>query len=188
MDFQHRAGPTSVRHSFPQADCAATINVAGSPTSILAGRGCPATPIEGSDEARLAFKVAWCNGAPGIGLARLAGRHVFESAAVRRDIDAALTTTCQSHLLSRDHICCGNLGLVETLLVAGVALSQPEWTNESVRMASRTAGRAKRKGSFGITFGNGFFNPTLFQGAAGVDYEFLRLACPDKITSVLVLE
>jgi type 2 lantibiotic biosynthesis protein LanM len=143
---------------------------------------------EGSNEARLAFKVAWCNGAPGIGLARLAGRHVFESAAVRRDIDAALTTTCQSHLLSRDHICCGNLGLVETLLVAGVALSQPEWTNEAVRMASRIAARAKRKGSFGITFANGFFNPTLFQGAAGVGYEFLRLACPDKITSVLVLE
>jgi len=141
----------------------------------------------GDAAAQLDFKVAWCAGAPGIGLARLAGLHILDCPDVRRDIDAALTTS-RSHLLQRDHLCCGNLGLAETLLKAGMELSNPNWISEAIQLASQVAKRAEQNGNFGVISPSGFFNPTLFQGAAGVGYEFLRLAFPDKITSVLMLE
>ena len=133
------------------------------------------------------FKVAWCNGAPGIGLARLQELHVLDSPFVRRDIAAALET-CDRGLLERDHICCGNFGLVETLLVAGRKLQAPEWTNRARRLASQVVARAKSKGAFAVAPENGFPIPSLFQGAAGVGYELLRLTRPDEVPSVLALE
>jgi type 2 lantibiotic biosynthesis protein LanM len=141
----------------------------------------------GDVPAQLDFKVAWCSGAPGIGLARLAGLHILDCPGVRRDVDAALTTS-RSHLLQRDHLCCGNLGLAETILKAGMELSNQNWISEAIRLASQVAKRADQNGTFGVVSPSGFFNPTLFQGAAGVGYEFLRLAFADKITSVLMLE
>ena len=143
---------------------------------------------KGKESTSPAFMTGWCHGAPGIGLARLGGLSIIDSQNIRNDIQAALKTTSQCGLLSRDHICCGNAGLAETLLLAGIKLSNPEWTQEALHLASKVVARAKRKGTFGVTFKNGFFAPSLFQGAAGVGYQLLRLACPDEISSVLLLE
>ena len=134
------------------------------------------------------FMVAWCHGAPGIGLARLGSLDLMDSPSIRRDIQSALITTTRGSVLPRDHICCGNAGLAETLLLAGLKLGDPGWTQEALGIMSRLVRRAKRRGSIGVTFRSGLFNPSLFQGAAGVGYQFLRLACPDIIPSVLLLE
>ncbi|MBI4796457.1 MAG: type 2 lantipeptide synthetase LanM [Deltaproteobacteria bacterium] len=142
------------------------------------GRG-PSGPV---------FMVAWCHGAPGIGLARLGALNLMDSPNIRKDIQSALITTSRGGVLPRDHICCGNAGLAETLLMAGLKLADPGWTQEALRIMSKLVLRAKRRGSIGVTFRSGFFNPSLFQGAAGVGYQFLRLACPDIIPSVLLLE
>lgn len=135
-----------------------------------------------------AFKVAWCSGAPGIALARLGALHLFDTLTVRRDITAALRTICRTPLLSRDHICCGNLGLVETLLQAGLTLSERKWIKKATALAAQVRSRARRQGSFNVSAPNAFFNPTLFQGAAGVGYEFMRLARPEEFPSTLLLE
>lgn len=134
------------------------------------------------------FMVGWCHGAPGIGLARLGALDIMDSPNIRNDIRSALITTSRGGVLPRDHICCGNAGLAETLLMAGLKLADPGWTQEALRIMSKLVWRAKRRGSIGVTFRSGFFNPSLFQGAAGVGYQFLRLACPDIIPSVLLLE
>ena len=47
--------------------------------------------------------------------------------------------------------------------------------------------RGNKRGSFSIAFHNGFINPSLFHGAAGVGYQMLRLADPSKVPSVLLL-
>ena len=135
-----------------------------------------------------AFKIAWCQGAPGIGLARLATLDLNDSDRVRADIQAALSTTAIGNLLSRDHLCCGNAGLAETLLFAGIKLSSEEWQQKALQIAGRMITRAEEAGSFAVRFKNGFLNPTLFQGAAGVGYQFLRMAYPDRLPSVLLLE
>ncbi len=133
------------------------------------------------------FGMFWCHGAPGIGLARLGGLPALDSPEIRRDIAAALATTGACGLLPRDHICCGNMGLVETLLTAGQVLGDPSWTREALRISSRVVARAGRIGDFAITFRHGFRSPNLFMGAAGVGYELLRVAYPDDLPAVLLL-
>lgn len=138
--------------------------------------GRPDDPVEHGPR----FMVGWCHGAPGIGLARAGSLAILDTPEIRFDIEAALATTRRHGLLTRDHICCGNAGLAETLLVAG----RPQ---EALRLASRMTARAVRTGTFAVTFRNGFFNTSLFQGAAGVGYQLLRLAGPQEIPSVLLL-
>jgi len=143
---------------------------------------------KGSKETGPNFSVSWCHGAPGIGLARLGALDVMDSQSIRNDIRCALITTGQSGALQKDHLCCGNAGLAETLLVAGGKLHDPGWTRKALRIMSSIAVRVKGSSIGGVTFRNGLCVPSLFQGAAGVGYQFLRLSCPDKTPSVLLLE
>jgi type 2 lantibiotic biosynthesis protein LanM len=134
-----------------------------------------------------AFSMAWCHGAPGIGLGRLGTLDILDSPAIRRDIAAALTATASVGLLPRDHLCCGNAGLMETLCLAGARLAHGDWSAKARQLAARMVARRHARGSFSIAFHNGFFNPSLFQGAAGVGYQMLRLAEPATVPSVLLL-
>ncbi|MBI5320401.1 type 2 lanthipeptide synthetase LanM family protein [Bradyrhizobium sp.] len=133
------------------------------------------------------FCMAWCHGAPGIGLGRIAALDVMDTSEVRRDIEAALVSTSQADLLPRDHLCCGNTGLMDTLCSAGEQFPEGDWSRKARQLAARTVARGNRRGSFSIAFENGFFNPSLFQGTAGVGYQLLRLADPARIPSVLLL-
>jgi type 2 lantibiotic biosynthesis protein LanM len=133
------------------------------------------------------FCMAWCHGAPGIGLGRIAALDMMDTRDVRRDIEAALASTSGAHLLPRDHLCCGNAGLIDTLCAAGERFPQSQWPLKALQLAARTMARGNRRGGFNIAFHNGFFNPSLFQGTAGVGYELLRLTEPAKIPSVLLL-
>src|SRR5262249_38489311 len=56
------------------------------------------------------FMAAWCNGAAGIGLARLAGLATLDTLSVRKDIANAIETTLAASLRDADHLCCGNVG------------------------------------------------------------------------------
>ncbi|MGQ0547937.1 MAG: type 2 lanthipeptide synthetase LanM family protein [Betaproteobacteria bacterium] len=134
------------------------------------------------------FSMAWCHGAPGIGLGRIAALDIVDTLEVRRDIHAALASTSSVNLLPRDHLCCGNAGLMDTLCAAGERLPAGEWSRKARQLAARSLTRRSRRGGFNIAFHNGFFNPSLFQGAAGVGYEMLRLADAAKIPSVLLLD
>jgi type 2 lantibiotic biosynthesis protein LanM len=133
------------------------------------------------------FSMAWCHGAPGIGLGRIGALDIMDTLEVRREIQAALASTGSVNLLPRDHLCCGNAGLMDTLCSAGERFPQDGWRHKALQLASRTIARSNKRGGFNIAFHNGFFNPSLFQGAAGVGYQMLRLADPAKISSVLLL-
>jgi type 2 lantibiotic biosynthesis protein LanM len=133
------------------------------------------------------FCMAWCHGAPGIGLGRIAALDMMDTRDVQRDIEAALASTGSADLLPRDHLCCGNAGLMDTLCAAGERFPQGGWSRKARQLAARTMARGDKRGGFHIAFHNGFFNPSLFQGTAGVGYQLLRLAEPTKIPSVLLL-
>ncbi len=62
------------------------------------------------------FWVAWCHGAPGIGLSRscLWGTELWDDECIE-EINSALKTTAETSVLSSDHLCCGSLGLVVIL-------------------------------------------------------------------------
>jgi len=130
---------------------------------------------------------SWCHGAPGIGLARVAGLDILDTPEIRQDIEAAISTTKQHGFREMDHLCCGNLGRAEFLFTAGRKLSQPQLIETAMEQAAQVVARAKQKGGF--AYGSILtFHPGFFQGAAGIGYELLRLAYPDQLPSVLLWE
>ena len=133
---------------------------------------------------------SWCHGAPGIGLARIAGLSVLDDEHIRREIEIALHTTQRFGLQDVDHLCCGNLGRVDFLLVASRDLSRPELREAAERRAAWVVQRASDASAYQLfhNFPAGYFNPGLFQGTAGIGYELLRLAHAQCIPSVLLLE
>ncbi len=91
-------------------------------------------------------------------------------------------------MLPRDHLCCGNAGLIELLELAGRSPAVDQVPSTGRELASRVIARAETAGSFAFAFEKTFVNPSLMQGRAGLGYAFLRLACPDRLPSVLLLQ
>ncbi|MDQ2963152.1 MAG: type 2 lanthipeptide synthetase LanM family protein [Pseudomonadota bacterium] len=134
--------------------------------------------------------VAWCNGAAGIGLGRLGGLPALDTSGIRSDIINALETTRATPPSDEDHVCCGNLGRLELLIEASRRLGRPELFDEARRHASAVVRRAERNGRFGLLaqvpgVTDSF---SLFQGTAGIGYQLLRLADPDRLPCMLLWE
>jgi type 2 lantibiotic biosynthesis protein LanM len=130
---------------------------------------------------------SWCHGAPGIGLARVAGLDILDTPEIRQDVEVAINTTKQHKLSGMDHLCCGNLGRVEFLFTAGRKLSRPDLVEEAMKQAAQVVALAQQRGHF--SYGSILdFHPGFFQGAAGIGYQLLRLAYPDQLPSVLLWE
>ena len=134
--------------------------------------------------------VSWCHGAPGIGLARAAGLRILDDVRIREEIDIALLTTERFSLQDVDHLCCGNFGRVEFLLLASRALCRPELYETALNRTGRIIQRAGNLDEFRLlpNFPGKHFNPGLFQGSAGIGYELLRLIDSEAIPSILVFE
>jgi len=141
-----------------------------------------------SDANKCVFWSTFCHGAVGIGLGLLGCQKNFSQPKLASYIDSALVTT-QKNELQIDHLCCGNFGRVETLLVAARELSAPEYSATALKIATAVVKRAKTTGNYEL-FGKlptAVFNPSFFKGVSGIGYELLRLADPD-LPSVLLWE
>ncbi len=136
------------------------------------------------------FMVSWCHGAPGIGLARLGGLSILETEEIHQDVEVALQTTQKYRLQGLDHLCCGNFGRIELLLVAAQKLSRPELREMALQRAACVVARAEQTGAYQLfpNLPNYVFIPSFFKGTAGIGYELLRLAYPEVLPSVLLLE
>lgn len=130
---------------------------------------------------------SWCHGAPGIGLARVAGLDILDTKEIRQDIEAAINTTKCHQLMDVDHLCCGNLGRVEFLFTAARKLCEPQLRDIAMIQAAQIVKRAEQIDTFGYPLSLGC-NPGFFLGAAGIGYQLLRLAYPDQLPSVLLWE
>jgi lantibiotic modifying enzyme len=140
--------------------------------------------------------VAWCWGAPGIALGRIAALDTLDSEEVREDIRRALRTTLTQPLTLEDHICCGNLGRAQILAYAARAdlgddslPSSGSLLNVAGRLAHNVLRYAKGRGGFRWSPSQKeTFQPFFFKGAAGVGYAFLYLAEPGMLPLPLLLE
>ena len=72
--------------------------------------------------------VAWCHGAPGIGLGLLGALEQLDDAQIREEIDIALNTTIQYSFASNHSLCHGALGNIELLLTATRLLNRPAYS------------------------------------------------------------
>ncbi|HEX6292736.1 MAG TPA: type 2 lanthipeptide synthetase LanM family protein [Herpetosiphonaceae bacterium] len=139
-----------------------------------------------TEEPGARFMLAWCHGAPGIGLSRLHLLPHLDDAALRGEIEAALHATRQHGFGLNHSLCHGDLGNLELLLHAGEKLVDPHWQAETRRLASMIVESIDANGWLsGIPLG--VESPGLMTGLAGIGYGLLRLAAPERVPAVLVL-
>lgn len=133
------------------------------------------------------FMVAWCHGAPGIGMARLRMLAHHSDEEIEREINAAVHTTLQKGFGANHSLCHGDLGNLELLLQANQTLENPQWQAEMSRLAATILEDIEQHGwRCGVP--SEVETSGLMVGLAGIGYELLRLAEPARVPSVLTLE
>lgn len=130
---------------------------------------------------------AWCHGAPGIGLARLRMLPYLDNLAIRAEIDTAIKTTLEQGFGFNHSLCHGDLGNLELLLQASLIFKDPQLQIKVNHLTAVTLESIDKHGWLcGVPLN--VETPGLMTGIAGIGYELLRLAAPERIPSVLVLE
>ena len=129
--------------------------------------------------------MAWCHGAPGIGLARLRSLQQLGDTLTRNEIEIALRTTLTQGFGHNHCLCHGDLGNLELLLQAS-QLIESEWQEHLNRLTAIIVESINR---VGWLCGNPvrIESPGLMTGLAGIGYGLLRVAEPLRVPSVLIL-
>jgi type 2 lantibiotic biosynthesis protein LanM len=132
--------------------------------------------------------MAWCHGTPGIGLARVGIASVrATSPTLANDIEIAVQKTQADGFGTNHTLCHGDLGNLDLLLSAGQILPNEAYNRQTYRIAAQILASLDEHGCIDAspltieTIG-------LMTGITGAGYELLRLAYPDKVPSVLLLE
>lgn len=125
----------------------------------------------------------FCSGAPGIGLDALRTGYEGSDEILEKAVKSCLAEPLQY----KDFLCCGNSAVTEFLLEAGMTLGDGRLVRAAGARMAAVIGRAERNGAY-TTVNRGVsrtFSPGLMYGTAGIGYEMLRLASPDRIRSLL---
>lgn len=140
---------------------------------------------EENQDQQLRYAALWCHGAGGIALSRLAAVKHLDGPEIRADVENGLRTTLSEGFGYNHSLCHGDLGNIEVLLEAGNL--HPAWTRSAERKAGDVLAGIKEHGWLcGVP--HEVESPGLMTGLAGIGYGLLRVACPDRIPSVLLLE
>ncbi len=133
---------------------------------------------------------SWCNGAPGIGLARLAMYKISPSPQLLEDIEQAIDLVLRDQITELDQLCCGALGHCELLLSAGLYFDRDEWVNAAQALAEASIKKASQGGGFRLlkTLPLHIPMPGFMQGDAGIAYQLLRISKPTELPSILAME
>ena len=131
--------------------------------------------------------VAWCHGAAGIGLARLGSLQFHDDEATRAEIEAAVQATRAEGFGTSHSLCHGDMGNLETLLMASRLLPE-HYPGEIVERLQASLLQSMRTQGWRSCVPQGVETPGLMHGLTGTGYELLRLAWPEQVPSVLLLE
>jgi lantibiotic modifying enzyme len=131
--------------------------------------------------------VAWCHGAAGIGLARLACAPHIGYAEVSDEIETALATTVRDGFGTSHCQCHGDLGNLEPLLQGARVLGRPALREQAGSLAQAVLESIEEHSWIcGVALGTE--TPGMLVGLAGIGYGMLRVASPDRVPSVLTLD
>ena len=130
---------------------------------------------------------AWCHGAPGVGLGRVAVLPYLDDDRVRSEIDVAVRTTLASGFGLNHSLCHGDLGNAELLLLASSMPESPVAQSQLDRIQQGILDDIDRRGWICGSHRN-IATPGLMTGLAGIGYGLLRMALPDRVPSVLTLQ
>lgn len=134
-----------------------------------------------------AFPFAWCHGAPGIGLGRIATLPYLEDTEMLEEIRIAARSTVAEGFGFNHSLCHGDLGNLELVREAGRVFDDQDLATEAERIAARVLTQIEQDGPrCGASIKNEI--PGLLTGLAGIGYGLLRAARPERVPSVLLLE
>jgi type 2 lantibiotic biosynthesis protein LanM len=132
------------------------------------------------------YIIAWCHGAAGIGLARLASLDFVDDPAIRAEIEAATRTTLAAGFGGNHALCHGDLGNLDLILGVVQRFPEPHLQTLLAQLTSALLDSIDRQGWItGVP--QGIETPGLMVGLAGIGYELLRLAMPERVPSILLL-
>jgi type 2 lantibiotic biosynthesis protein LanM len=135
-----------------------------------------------------AHQTSWCHGAAGITLSRLATLSILDTPQIRQDISHGLLSIQRAGVQGLDTLCCGAMGRVETLAVAAKELGDTAYLKQAQMMASTVLRRSQPPGSYALGWKKAPYLASFHQGMAGIGYEYLRLAAPATLPSLLLWE
>jgi lantibiotic modifying enzyme len=142
---------------------------------------------QSSQERNARYMVAWCHGACGIGMSRLRLREQIDDPGIEEDLTAALETTYRRGFGSNHSLCHGDMGCLDLLLQASRRLPDLVWKERLAERTAQTLASAEQGGwRCGVPLD--VETPGLMDGLAGIGYGFLRLAEPDQVPAVTILE
>jgi lantibiotic modifying enzyme len=138
--------------------------------------------------------MAWCHGAPGIGLSRLRAFQLLQDPILAQEADTAIRTT--TFMLEQPvpsgmgsySLCHGTAGNAELLLYAHTVLDADDYERVAAQIGRDGIAQYEQEGRpwpSGVTGGGE--TPNLLLGAAGTGYFYLRLADPELVPSVLLI-
>lgn len=134
----------------------------------------------------IAPTMAWCYGAPGIGMSRAAALKYTDHPIVRLDLERALQATLNQGPGANHSICHGDVGNLDFLLQAAQVTGSRELALKVDELTNQIVASIKKYGWLcGVPLG--VESPALMNGLAGICYGLLRLADPDRVPSVLTL-
>jgi type 2 lantibiotic biosynthesis protein LanM len=132
------------------------------------------------------YMVAWCHGAAGIGLARLASLAYVDDETLYTEIEAAFQTTLGQGFGMNHCLCHGDMGNLEFILSATKLPSLSQYQEQVQGLISALLDSIERQGWVtGVPLG--IETPGLMIGIAGTGYELARLASPERMPSILLL-
>lgn len=141
-------------------------------------------PMESGEDR---YRDRWCYGRAGCELARIGAGTALGDDRLVRDAAASLSATAAADPSHRDWLCCGNFGRVAALIEA--ARRGDRDADDARRLAARCLARRDKGGSVSMPgHGPAIPNPTFFSGASGAAYVLLRLASPETLPCVALLE
>lgn len=139
---------------------------------------------------------AWCHGAPGIGLARVAGARRLEASnlfndkllkSLRLGARRAAEATLANGFGGSHTLCHGDLGNLEMVIAVADYLQDDILQQQAQQMSIRVLENIENNGyRCGGAAGRELLS--LMLGLAGIGYGLLRLHSPDQVPPVLLLE
>lgn len=137
------------------------------------------------------FMVAWCHGAAGIALSRLAALPYTQDDLAREEIRCALDTTIAASARAGTDptLCHGLAGLLETLLTARQSACYEDRDGHIERLANWLLALLETQFTPGATPTSSWWTeaPSFMTGLSGIGYTLLRLAYLQRLPSILTL-
>jgi len=148
-------------------------------------------PSEGQ---ALSYGVAWCHGAPGIGLSRVRAYELSGEEVYRREAEAALQTTASLLSLpayagqNNYSLCHGLCGNAELLIYASQVLRNADYQSLADQVGEQGIEQSQQRGlPWPCGVPGGGETPGLMLGLAGIGYYYLRLYDPEVAAPVLII-